>query len=153
MFKSIIHLIIGSIFLIVFVTGCDEDNPVESEEVHFEAIGVIVLSNGDTVASYQDLVVNGSINVIANDTTEILSIQFVEEDGDIGIPPSDDWTLDWSIDDISRADVVASDSEISSYQIHIYGKVAGQTNIRFIINHHGHKDYESADIPIIIEAR
>jgi hypothetical protein len=93
------------------------------------------------------------VDVTELDTTDLLQIKFIDEDGDIGVPPSNDWRLDWDIDDRSVADVIASETDRSNYQVRINGKVTGQTNIRIVINHLGHKDYESADIPIIVTSR
>jgi len=150
MLKLIYVLTIIPLAVLIFLAGCNESNPVESEEEHFEAIGLFILSGNDTIARYEDLVVSGIIEVTENDTTEILSIIFLAEDGHIGVPPTDDWSLDWLIGDESTSDVVATDSQIELYTLHIAGKKAGQTPIKIIINHLGHKDYESAEIPIIV---
>jgi hypothetical protein len=142
---------IVTIFLfLVFVMGCSNNNPVESEEDHFEAIGLFIISGMDTIAKYEDLVVSGNINVTEKDSTDLLAIKFIEENGHVGVPPTDDWSLDWIITDVSVADVVSTDSQIQSYLLRISGKNIGQTNIRIIINHLEHKDYESADLPIVV---
>jgi hypothetical protein len=111
-----------------------------------------MISGDDTLASYQDLVVNGEIEITEGDTTDQISIVFTEEDGDVGIPPTDEWTLDWEVDDESVAEVIASDSEKMLYQLRIYGKVTADTEIKIMINHLGHKDYESAGIPVIVSS-
>jgi hypothetical protein len=147
---NLILKIVPIFILLVNVIGCSDSNPVESEEEHFEAIGLFIISGMDTIARYQDLIVGGNIEVTENDSTDILAIKFIEEDGHISVPPSDDWALAWSIANESIAQVVSTDSQIEVYQLRIVGKSPGQTNIRIIINHLGHKDYESADIPVIV---
>jgi hypothetical protein len=150
MLKFIFLIVVMPLVLIFFVIGCSDNNPVDSEEEHFEATGLFIISGTDTIAKYKDLIVSGNIEVVENDTTDILRINFLQEDGHIGIPPTDDWSLDWLIADGTIAEVVTTDSQLELYQLHIAGKKAGQTTIKIIINHHSHKDYESAEIPIIV---
>jgi hypothetical protein len=151
MLKFNIRLLFVCTFLI-FVFGCSDDNPVEPEEEHFEAIGLYIIAGPDTIAKYKDLVVSGNIEITASDSTGLLDIKFVEEDGHIGIPPTDDWALDWRIANETVAQMVSTDTQLEAYQIRIAGKNSGQTSIRILINHLGHKDYESADIPIIVRS-
>jgi hypothetical protein len=148
MLRFIIKLLaILSVFLLVTV-GCNKDNPVESEEEHFEAIGLFIISSGDTIVTYQGGVVSGEIEVEEGTLTALLSVKFITDDGDVGIPPSDDWSLDWSIADTTYAQLVGHDDEVVQYIFHISGKKAGTTSITIIINHHDHKDFESKEIPI-----
>jgi hypothetical protein len=144
--------LIPAIIFVALIIGCSDSNPVDSEEEHFEAIGLFILSGMDTIAKYQDLEVSGSIQVTENDSTDILNIKFIEEDGHIGIPPTDDWALDWSIANENLAEVISTESQLENYQIRFSGISAGQTSIRILINHLGHKDYESADIPLIVNS-
>ena len=117
MLKSIFIILVISTVPIIFISGCSDSNPVESEEEHFEAIGLFILSGNDTIAKYEDLIVSGIIEVAENDTSEILSIKFIEEDGHIGVPPTDDWSLDWLIDDETTSEVVATNAQIELYQL------------------------------------
>jgi len=148
MLKSILKIMAIPLSIVIFVVGCSENNPVESEEEHFEAIGLFILSGSDTIAKYQDLNVSGKIEVTENDQTDLLQLQFIEEDGHVGLPPNEEWSLVWDTADTSVAEVVSTKSQINLYQIQISGKKVGQTTIKIIINHHDHKDYESAGIPI-----
>jgi len=150
MFKYIKILSVLSLSFLLFIIGCGDDNPVEPEETHFEAIGLYIISGGDTLVTYEAGVVSGEITVNQGDTTALLSVKFITEDGDIGIPPNDAWSFDWEVTDISSAGVVGHDEEFALYQFHVEGKKSGSTAIRIIINHNNHKDFESKEIPIEI---
>ena len=143
--KNFILKTLTVMILLLLAAGC---NPVESEEQHFEAIGLFIISSGDTTVRYQDGIVTGEIEVQQGTDTALLSVKFITEDGSIGIPPNNDWSLDWNIADTTHADVISNDDELQQYRFHIAGKLVGITTIKIIINHHGHKDFESKSIPI-----
>jgi len=83
MFKYIKILSVLSLSFLLFIIGCGDDNPVEPEETHFEAIGLYIISGGDTLVTYEAGVVSGEITVNQGDTTALLSVKFITEDGDI----------------------------------------------------------------------
>ena len=147
--KILIHLM-SILTVFIFLPGCTEDNPVEPEEQHFEAIGLYVISDGDTIVKYVDGVVTGSIEVQAGQQTPLLSIRFLTDKGDIGIPQGNESSLAWNISDVSVADIESEEDELTAYQFHISGKKAGNTEITIIINHNDHKDFESKAIPIVV---
>jgi hypothetical protein len=151
MMKLMIYLLsILTIFL--FVVGCTEDNPVESEEKHFEAIGLYVISDGDTIVKYVDGVVAGSIDVQAGQQTSLLSIRFLTDAGEIDIPQGEESSLAWNITDVTVADIESQEDELNAYQFRISGIKAGNTEITIIINHNDHKDFESKAIPIVVSS-
>jgi len=151
MFKPMLNFIFAFILILLFVSSCDDDNPVNSEESHFAAIGLFVISSGDTIVAYQGGEVTGEIEVDEGELSPLLSVKFVTEDGDIGIPPSEEWALDWIIEDTAVADLESHGDELEEYRFHIMGNKEGETEITIIINHNDHKDFESRPIPIHVE--
>jgi hypothetical protein len=147
------HIIYVSLTLIIslFIFACSDDNPVEPVDEHFEAIGLFVISSGDTIVKYVGGVVTGEIEVEEGDLTPLLSVKFITEDGEVGIPPSDVWSLSWEIENTDHADLESHGGELAEYRFHIRGKEEGTTNIKIIINHNDHKDFESKEIPIHVE--
>ncbi len=148
MTKQILIIFTIWTFFVLFLAGCGDDNPVEAQETHFEAIGLFIISGGDTIVTYTGGIVTGSIDVDAGAETALLSIKFLSEDGDIGTPSGSESSLDWEIEDISIADVSSHDDELQAYKFHISGKTEGNTTIKIIINHNDHKDFESKAITI-----
>jgi hypothetical protein len=80
----------------------------------------------------------------------LLSIRFIDEDGEVGTPAGEEYTLSWSIADETYAIVIGNDDELSSYNFRIEGKQAGASTLTIILNHNNHKDFESAKIPVIV---
>jgi hypothetical protein len=148
MLKYMFSVFIVLAFALFLLTGCSEDNPVEPEEVHFEAIGLYVISSGDTIVEYVGGEVTGKIEVLVGTQTALLSIRFLDEDGDIGVPVGSEYDLSWNIADESVATVVSHEEELKDYQFHIEGKQIGSTSITVILNHNDHKDFESKAIDI-----
>jgi hypothetical protein len=156
MFRGIIMyklfiLILAVLSLLLFSIGCNEDNPVEPTEQHFEAIGLFVISSGDTIVKYQGGVVTGEIEVDEGELSPLLSVKFITEDGEVGIPPGSEWSMDWEIADTDHADLETHSDELQEYRFHIRGKEEGETSIKIIVNHNDHKDFESKEIPIHVE--
>ena len=151
MMKLLIYLL-SILVMFLFMAGCAEDNPVEPEEKHFEAIGLYIISSGDTIVKYVDGVVTGSIEVQAGQQTLLLSVRFLTDTGDIGVPQDNESSLAWNITDVSVADIESQEDELTAYQFHISGIKAGNTEITIIINHNDHKDFESKAIPIVVIA-
>ena len=152
MFNRSIKKMVTFSLLIIFTIGCGDDNPVEPEEQHFEAIGLYMIANGDTIVSYVDGIVSGTIEVTKGAQTTLLNIKYIAEDGDVGVPPSDEWSFGWTVADNSVAEVVASSEEQLQYQFRIEGMKEGLTGITILLNHHDHKDFESKEIPITVVA-
>jgi len=143
--------IIGLVALIlVLLAGCGDSNPVDSEDEHFEAIGLFAILETDTIIKYKDGVVYGDFKLGVGVASPIYQLLFLEEDGDISIPPTDDWSLGWDIDDISIANTVSEQENHDQYQIQFSGLKEGQTTITIQIFHHDHKDFESESIPMIV---
>ncbi|MBN2279691.1 MAG: hypothetical protein JXQ65_03840 [Candidatus Marinimicrobia bacterium] len=139
------------LFAFLFVTAC-EDNPAShnDHDHHFQAIGLHIMNSGDTIASYIGGNVLGSINVNVEDMTPLLSVKFIAEDGEIGIPEGEEYGFDWEIDNSDIAEVHTHDDELDEYRFHVRGLRVGETKIKLIINHNNHKDFESKAIPIIV---
>ena len=134
---------------ILFLTAC-EDNPAshDDHDHHFEAIGLYIINSGDTIVTYKDGNVQGSIEVKVEDMTALLSVKFLAEDGDVGIPEGEEYGFDWEVENSDIAEIHTHDEEMEEYKFHVEGHEVGQTNIKIIINHNDHKDFESKPIPV-----
>jgi hypothetical protein len=109
-----------------------------------------VISNGDTIVKYEDGVVSGEISVTNGTTSSFYYVNFITESGDIGIPPTEEWSLGWIIGNNSIAEAIFSDEDKLQYRFKIEGISAGSTDIVFRLNHNDHKDFESMAIPIVV---
>jgi hypothetical protein len=137
-------------FVAILMFGCGDTNPVDSEVTHFEAIGLFALIEEDTVVKYIDGVVTGNFTAATGLTSPKYQLLFLDEDGNVGIPPTNVWSLGWEIGDTMIADVVSTQEDHSRYEIQYSGLKEGQTTIKIQIFHNDHKDFESDSIPLVV---
>lgn len=137
---------------ILIVFSC-EDNPADSSDNHhFEAIGLYVIDSGDTIVQYIGGTVSGGFEVEEGEDTALLSVKFLDEDGDVGIPDGEEYDFVWTIADTTIAAVESHGEELAEFKFHLQGKAAGNTTITIGINHNDHKDFESKAIPLTVTA-
>jgi hypothetical protein len=134
-----------AVLLSAGVAACD--STTEPDHDHEEAVGLVVVDH----ATDQTLVtvnasrqVTGSLSVQAGQGRAI-EVWFVDEDGDRFQLDGDDHTLDVRVADAARARI-----ESHGDHLDLEGLQAGATTVIFAIEHGGHDDYESPDIPITV---
>ena len=138
------------------VVGHDEAAPVETEyeeeyEEYVEAVGLIVRDSGTEIVRVESGQVTGEIEVGHGLKTDLLSVGFIAEDGDLFTPDAGDgYALDWEIADESIAEV-EHHAEDGAWAFHIIGLAEGQTTIRIKINYEDHADFVSPEIEIHVE--
>ena len=138
---------------LTFAACGDDDNPVDAhdDETHADAFGVKIFSSGQEMATYENGEVSGEIEVGHGKETPLLTVRFVDEDGDTFTPHADDdFSLAWEIADDSIAEV-EHHAEDGAWSFHIVGVEEGQTSIVIKLNHEGHADFVSMEIPIHVE--
>ena len=141
---------IVSIVSILFFAGCKDDNPVNHDEDsdHAEAAGLIITQDGTEIVRYEEGAVTGNISVHVDESTPVLSVQFIsEEDGDLFTPDSDHHSL---VCEVAYESIATYEKqEGSDWSFFIHGVAAGSTTIEIKIFHEGHSDFVS--LPISIE--
>lgn len=149
--KEFIRLSTILLLFAILISSCsDDDNPVEHEEHdHFEAVGLVISSNGTEVVRNENGEVTGKITVENGKETSQLVLQFIDEhDGDLGVPEGDEFSLDYTIADSTIASLLQKSTD-GNWNFHIQGKKAGSTTIEIKIMHEDHPDFVS--LPITIE--
>ena len=139
---------------LTLATCGDGDNPVNTghdDEAHADAFGVQIISSGQELARYENGEVSGEIEVGHGRVTPLLTVRFIDEDGDMFTPHADDnFSLSWEIADGEIAEVEQHAAE-GAWSFHINGVENGQTSIVIKLNHAGHSDFVSKEIPIHVE--
>lgn len=135
-------------------SGCgDDDNPVDDDhnEEHAEALGLIVRNSGAEIVRYENGEVQGHIEVGHLKETPLLSIRFIDEDGDLFTPDADEgFNLGWEITDESIAEIERHDED-GSWAFHIVGLEEGETSLVLKLNHFDHADFVSPAIEIHVK--
>ena len=149
-FMILKYIRIACIFfiMVIFYYGCSSS--VAPSEEHFKAAGLYVVAAQDTIVRYEAGVVNGLIKVNVGLNTKPLSLLFVKDDGTLGLPSGEEYSLDWQVADTTIARVVAEE-DIVNYILRVKGVRIGQTSLAIILKHHDHKDFESPAIPVHVQ--
>jgi hypothetical protein len=148
--KVIVSLLLALLMSILTITGCGDSNPVDSDENQFDAIGLFALGEEDTLVKYINGEVIGQFTILVDSNSPRYQLLFLQDDGDINVPSSDEWSLGWEISDVSVSDVVSTETDHEQYQIQYSGLKEGQTDIVIQIYHRDIKDFESDKIPIVV---
>lgn len=142
-----------SMTLLLTASAC---NPTGSEEeTHSEPFGLVLLTGGTVMAEQRDGAITypdgaTSIPVPAGDETPLITLRFLDEDGDRFTPDEPEYELEWSI---ANADVlgVHQHEDDGKWNFHLEGEQAGSTTIRFFLMHSGHSDFESLDFNVTVQ--
>lgn len=135
---------------LVFALSCSKDSTKPDDEDHFEAVGLKIRQNGVDIVTYLNGQVNGEITVQEGLTTTLLSVRFIDERGNEGVPRGDEVSMLLTIQNQAVAGVVQHAGE--KWSFHIQGKAAGHTTLTIAILHGDHADFESAPIPVHVES-
>lgn len=136
----------------LFTTACDDDDPVSSEEDHYEAIGMVFYDSGIEVARILRGETIDTLTTTEGGMTSHIEIKFFNEDEEIVDAPDDeDQTLAWEFEDATIADIWQHEGEEGAFEFHLEGLEEGETSIEFFVMHEDHADYRSGEIPVKIE--
>src|ERR1700754_3159143 len=136
--------------LSIVLVSCG-DNPADSpSEDHIEAFGFVLYNSGEEIVRYQNGVVQGSTEAVADEDTPLFNLRFLDENGNIISTDKltgDEHRLRWEVSDTSIADVEQHDDD-GKWNFHITGKKEGETKIKIMLFHHDHADFTSKEVAI-----
>ena len=143
-----------AVLTLTLTTGCN--NPASSDaddnHEHEHAVGAVLMMNGGEIVRIEEGVVqSGNIEVAEGEETSLITIYFLDEDGDEFQPDEPDYSLRWDQIDESIAEI-EQHSQDGKWGFHIHGLASDSTNVRFRLWHNGesHSDYETPEIDVIV---
>lgn len=149
-----LYLLLSAIFIYVIITGSGCDNTVSPPAAHFEAEGMMLLTeDGDTVMYYfQGLLNQGfdTLTVPYGAISEHLSTYFLDSNRNKLNPPSGEYSLGHTIQNPSMLSVFTDDPN-DTWQFHLRGHEVGYTNITFRLMHTNHSDFNTIPVPVHID--
>jgi hypothetical protein len=148
-FKSLFSLFL--LIIIIFFSGCSEDDPITPQEEHFEAIGVYLHDSGIKIASILRGVTTDTLIAPVGGLGGALNVQFYDEDENIIDPPTSGQTLRIEVGDNSMVSIFQHEGEEGGFEFHLRGLKAGVTYIELFIVHGDHDDFRSGHIPVRVE--
>jgi len=145
---SLFFVLVG----ILFISAC---NPTGDEnDAHSEPFGLVLLQSGVELAKQQNGTISytsgSSLAVPLGDETPLITLRFLDEDGDQFVPEEAESSLMWAIDNESVLEVHTHDGD-GKWAFHLEGAGAGSTTIRFLLMHDGHSDFESLPFRVKVE--
>ncbi|MCF8412437.1 MAG: hypothetical protein K9G44_03405 [Melioribacteraceae bacterium] len=139
----ILFVLISTIF-----SGC-EDDPVEPQSEHYEAIGVYLSQSGIKVASILRGETTDTLFVAAGARTDGINVQFYDENEELIEPPTESGTsFAWEIENPTLVSVWQHEGEEGGFEFHLDGIQEGITSIELFIMHNDHPDFRSGEIPV-----
>lgn len=147
-----------AISVIVLSAGCGGDDPVSSQEEHFEAEGLVLVDSGVRFFRYFQGVVDttGSkpshLEAHVGELTGHWSIRFLDSEGNEISPPNDpDTRFTWVIADPAIVEVFQDPGDEGEFEFHLRGLQEGETTIVLEVTHVDHADFRSIPIEVHVE--
>jgi hypothetical protein len=134
------------VLLVVSLAACK--NPVERDDDHAEAEGLVLRMNGVDIVTVKEGRVTGGISVKVETETDHIEIYFLNPHGERFKPTGDSYSLGWAMTDQTIADVKQEPGK--KWEIHIRGKKVGQTMLELRLLHAGHVDFRTPQIPVTV---
>lgn len=149
--RTILSSLITILALLIILNGCSDD-PVSTQEEHFEAEGIIFLQSGIIIAEIFRGVTTDTLSAPLGDMTAGIDVKFYNSDKQQMDPPdNDENSFSWEIDHPAVVDVWQHPGEEGGFEFHLEGLSADTTFIEFFILHDGHADFRSGKIPVVVE--
>ncbi len=137
---------LAALFLALFAASCSEDDISTPAEDHFEAVGVQLSIGGNEIASVLRGETNDTLFVVDGDTTDVITVRFYDEDEEVVAGPIDaGMALAWIFGNAALCEVIPG---VAAYEIRLRGLAEGLTTIEFLLNHQGHADFRSGNLPL-----
>ena len=136
--------------LFLLFQACSSSTSVEEEE-HADAEGLTLTVNGVEIVRVEEGAATGEITVEAGEETALITLRFLDHDGDEFQPTDEEFALDVAIGDESIAEFEQHDED-GKWAFHIHGEAAGSTEATFSLLHGDHADFESAPVTITVTA-
>jgi hypothetical protein len=152
-FKRALSLIL----LLILAASCAEDDPVSTQEEHFEAVRMKIFDGGKIIYDFisadytdQDTYSNDTIYIPLG-KTNLLSAKFYNENN-LEIDPREEehTTFETEIGDETIVITEWEQGSEGDYVFYLNGKTAGVTTITFFIMHEGHPDFRTKVNHIVV---
>lgn len=138
------------ISLTISVISCSDDDPVAPQEEHFEAIGTVIYdATGAITITILRGVTSDTLYVEEGALSDHFDVKFYDENENIVDPPlSEEHSLGYEIANEDIVEWWQHEGEEGDFEFHLRGIEHGTTTLELFIQHSGHNDYRSGNIPV-----
>ncbi len=168
---SLLAALLPLFALLLILPACsdDDDNPVDAGETeHLEAFGVRLLLGETVLVTADGSDVTGTLELTAGVTTDLITVEFLDEDGDWFDPADEDHDheaapAEEDHDHEHELALVIADNGVATFtlgediddapshwSLTLTGVAAGETTLTVKILHEGHDDYVSPEFTVTV---
>lgn len=151
--KTLFHnLFLYSILgLFIIVAACSNSTSPDDHDEHSEPEGFRLTMNGQTlIEQLPGGTITGEIELEPGQETDLITIQFLAEDGDEFQPEEAEYSLGFEFEDTGIAEFEQHDED-GRWSFHIHAEAAGVTDLRLKLMHNDHSDFTTQDIHVHVE--
>lgn len=152
MYKNV-SLLIVLIASISLLSACEDTH----DHDHMDVVGLEIRLDGQPIVVQArnpqsgQIEVTGSINVVSGETTPMLTVVFVDPDGDVLQITDDDFSIDINPTNTTVMNV-QHDASQARWGFTVEGKQEGDEVIEVSLFHGTHADFESRPIPVQVNS-
>lgn len=153
--NSFIHAAKTALFLLL-ITGlfaaCSNSTSSEDDD-HSEPAGFVLKLNGQNVVTQSpgSTTVTGEFELETGEETALITIFFLDEDGDEFQPDEPEFSLGAEFEDEGIAEFEQHEED-GKWKFHIHAEAEGITEMTLMLMHNGHSDFETQEIHVHVEA-
>lgn len=141
-----------TLVLLVSITVACSNSTSGNEEEHSEPEGFVLKMNGQIIVEQlPDQSVTGEFELTAGQETDLVTIFFLDHDGEEFQPEEAENSLGYEFDTQGIANF-EQHTEDGKWSFHIHAEAEGTTNLRLKLMHSGHSDFTTQYFPINVAA-
>lgn len=135
----------------LFVLSACTNSTGSEEEEHSDPEGFRLKMNGATlVEQLPGGSLTGEIELAPGEESDLITIQFLDDDGDEFQPDKPEYSLGYEFEDEGIAEF-EQHTEDGKWSFHIHAEAAGITDLHLKLMHNGHSDFTTLDIHVHVE--
>jgi len=150
LFSNSNRFIYALLSIFIIVSACSSSSSSDDHDDHEEAEGFRLKLSGQTIVEQlPDQDVTGSITVQAGQETALISIFFIDHDGEEFQPDGVSNTLGYSFTTAEIAEFEQHEED-GKWSFHIHGEAAGTTTLTLRLMHDDHSDFDTQAITVTV---
>jgi hypothetical protein len=146
------NLFVLSVMGLVALSACSNSTSADDDhDEHADAEGFVLTLNGqDIVTQMPGGTITGEIELAPGEETDLITIYFLDDDGDRIQPDEPEFSLGFEFDDEGIAEF-EQHAEDGKWSFHIHAEAAGVTDMHLMLMHGDHSDFTTQGIHLHVE--
>ncbi|MGN8225897.1 hypothetical protein [Gracilimonas sp. BCB1] len=150
-FLSKVRTVLTLFIFAGILTACSNSTSSDDHD-HSEPEGLRLKMNGQTIVEQlPDQDITGEFELTPGQETDLITIFFLDHDGDEFQPEEDEYSLGHEFEDQGIAEF-EQHSEDGKWSFHLHAESEGITDLTLMLMHNDHSDFSSQHIHVHVEA-